>query len=125
MRKQGYALLDALAGCALMILVLLPLLAEFQSWLERRHAQLRRYSLHAEAVRLRASLSLQADVVGTPRATLWDGEVSVARGEEQIWKSPGAGRLSWRKGEELDWLILEVKDDGAFCRVSVPLPATP
>ncbi|MEE8142008.1 MAG: hypothetical protein V3T77_02805 [Planctomycetota bacterium] len=126
MRSHGYVLLDLLAGCSLMVLVLLPLFGELHSWLTRRNERLTDYLLHAEVLALRDTLSFQ-HVAGVPRAMIGGGEFSVARGEEQIWRSSESDgrtfRLRWQRGEEVDWVHLEVEEDGVPCRVSLPLPA--
>ena len=124
--NYGYVLLDLLAGCTLMVLVLLPLLGELHSWLLRRGERLRRYMLHAEVMALRDTLRFET-VQGVLRARMGGGEVSVVRGEQQIWRPPQDGRtflLRWQRGEEVDWVHLEAEEDGVRTQVSLPLPTT-
>ena len=134
-RRGGSVLLDLVAACSIAILVLLPLLAEFVRWLDRHRREGRRLSHESELVRWRDELVVEMDEEGTPRITLPILGVGARRGEiEGSGSFPlpplrhrvqGVGRLYWRTGEEVDWIILEIGEGEDRSVYRIPSPAPP
>ncbi len=129
---RGHALFDGVAALAIAMFVVLPLLAEFGSWLARQRQELRRERLCAELSRWRGALEIEAEPTGAPTVALGESGVKAERGSEALFsltEMPGGaegrvgnGRLAWELGEEVQCITLEVEENGVRCRVSLALP---